>query len=148
MRFIVSNRSSGHISEAERGNPHRRTMKNTFRARFVVFPFALLGSILGACFRSNKLRYMVWYTLGLSAATTSPAGVVLSGGFPFTPPGTYSRHTAKYPAATSDSWVRWNFSASWSVPDFGLKSSSVGKRRGSVGFWHDCCVSCTEGRVR
>lgn len=48
---------------------------------------------------------MLWYTLGLALATgVLPTRVVRSGGFPFTPPGTYSRHTAKYPAATSASW--------------------------------------------
>lgn len=37
-----------------------KTIKNTFLARFPFLPFALDGSMVGVCLRSNRLLYIVW----------------------------------------------------------------------------------------
>ena len=65
--------------------------------------------------------------------TVEPVGVVRSGGLPLTPPGTYSRQTAKYPAATSGSWLLrlWNLSSSPFSPPLMTSDVSPGRNRES-----------------
>lgn len=112
-----------------------KTTKNTF------FPFAFVETFdVAAGFLSNKLLYIVWYTDGDSVAVF-PFGVGRSGGFPLTPPGTYSLVTAKYPEATSlgSGVACWpSLSFSWllflrfrtSSAETKSLSSSVGRRTG------------------
>jgi hypothetical protein len=94
MPADVNKLSLGCIKQA----PYLSTTKNSFKGRFPRVFWLLFESaepILDL--RSNRLRYIDWYTEGelLCGGGVLPAGEARSGGRPLMPLGTHSLVTKK-----------------------------------------------------